>query len=60
MFHHDPQLTGNAGGTTPAGSVPRCSVPAAAYTGYDLSAADGGIFTFGRHAVLRIHRRRAA
>ncbi len=47
MFHHDPQLTGNAGGTTPRGSIPPCSVPAAAYSGYDLSASDGGIFTFG-------------
>ena len=47
MFHHDPQLTGNAGGTTPAGSIPACSVPSAAYSGYDLAAADGGIFTFG-------------
>ncbi len=47
MFHHDPQLTGNAGGTTPAGSIPACSVPSAAYSGYRLAAADGGIFTFG-------------
>ncbi len=47
MFHHDPQLTGNAGGTTPLGSIPPCSVPSAAYSGYDLVAADGGIFTFG-------------
>jgi len=47
MFHHDPQLTGNAGGTTPAGSIPPCSVPSAAYSGYDLAASDGGIFTFG-------------
>jgi hypothetical protein len=47
MFHHDPQLTGNAGRTTPAGSIPRCSVPSAAYSGYDLVAADGGIFTYG-------------
>ena len=47
MFHHDPQLTGNAGGTTPGGAIPPCSVPSAAYSGYDLSAADGGIFTFG-------------
>ena len=47
MFHHDPQLTGNAGGTTPAGSIPACSVPSAAYSGYDLAASDGGIFTFG-------------
>jgi hypothetical protein len=47
MFHHDPQLTGNAGGTTPIGSIPPCSVPSAAYSGYDLSAADGGVFAFG-------------
>jgi hypothetical protein len=48
MFHRDPQLTGNAGRTTPIGSIPRCSVPAAAYTGYDLVASDGGIFTYGQ------------
>ena len=47
MFHHDAQLTGNAGGTTPGGSIPACSVPSAAYSGYRLAAADGGIFTFG-------------
>ena len=47
MFHHDPQLTGDAGGTTPPGSIPSCSVPDAVTTGYDLVAADGGIFTFG-------------
>jgi hypothetical protein len=47
MFHHDPQLTGNAGGTTPPGSIPACSIPAAAFTGYRLAASDGGIFTFG-------------
>jgi hypothetical protein len=47
MFHHDPQLTGNAGGTTPIGSIPGCQVPEAAYSGYDLVASDGGIFTFG-------------
>jgi hypothetical protein len=47
MFHHDPQLTGNAGRTTPIGSIPTCAVPAAAFTGYDLVASDGGIFTYG-------------
>ena len=47
MFHHDPQLTGDAGRTTPAGAIPACSVPAAAYTGYHLAASDGGIFSFG-------------
>ncbi len=46
MFHHDPQLTGDAvGGDSPA--TPPCSVPAAAYSGYLLAASDGGIFTFG-------------
>jgi hypothetical protein len=48
MFHHDPQLTGDAGGTTPIGSISPCLVPAAAYSGYILSASDGGIFTFGQ------------
>jgi hypothetical protein len=47
MFHHDPQLTGNAGRTTAPGSIPRCSVPAAAFSGYELVAADGGLFTYG-------------
>jgi len=46
MFHHDPQLTGDAGGTPAPGSVPACSVPSAAYTGYDLVAADGGVSTY--------------
>jgi hypothetical protein len=47
MFHHDPQLTGDAGSTTPAGAVAACQVPAAADGGYDLVASDGGIFSFG-------------
>jgi hypothetical protein len=47
MFHHDPQLTGNAGGTTPAGSVAPCIIPAAVTSGYNLVATDGGVFTFG-------------
>ncbi len=46
MFHHDPQLTGDAGGTPVPGSVPVCSVPSAAFTGYDLVAADGGVATY--------------
>ncbi len=46
MFHHDAQLSGNAGGTTPIGSIPACSVPAAVWSGYDLAASDGGIFSF--------------
>jgi len=44
-FHHDPQLTGDAG-TTPGGPPP-CQIPAAARGGYNLVAADGGIFSFG-------------
>jgi hypothetical protein len=47
MFHHDPQLTGDAGGTPARGSIPACSVPAAAGTGYELAASDGGVFSFG-------------
>jgi len=47
MFHHDPQLTGDAGGTPAPGSVAPCTIPAAAFGGYDLVAADGGIFSFG-------------
>ena len=47
MFHHDPQLTGDAGATTDSGAVPACSVPSAAFTGYRLAAADGGVFAFG-------------
>ena len=47
MFHHDPQLTGNAGRTTPPGSIPACSIPAAALGGYRLAASDGGVFSYG-------------
>ena len=43
-FHHDPQLTGFSGQPVP---TPRCSVPSAAYDGYDMVAEDGGIFSFG-------------
>ena len=46
MFHHDPQLTGDAGGTPAVGSVTACTVPSAAYSGYDLVAADGGVSTY--------------
>ncbi|MBV8462158.1 MAG: hypothetical protein JO368_02605, partial [Acidimicrobiales bacterium] len=46
MFHHDPQLTGNAGGTPPPGSVPACALPSATLVGYNLVASDGGIFSF--------------
>ncbi len=45
QFHHDPQLTGDAG-TNQSIQVP-CHAPSGAPVGYDLSASDGGIFTFG-------------
>jgi len=45
QFHRDPQLTGDAG-TAQNIEVP-CSPPAGAPRGYQLSAADGGIFSFG-------------
>lgn len=47
MFHHDPRLTGNAGRTPAPGSVPACSVPSAALSGYDLATADGRVFSSG-------------
>jgi len=43
-FHHDPQLTGFTGQVA---STPPCNVPSAAYSGYDMVARDGGIFSFG-------------
>jgi hypothetical protein len=46
MFHHDPQLTGDAGGTPAVGSVPACSIPTAVLSGYDLVASDGGVSTY--------------
>ncbi|HMD46643.1 MAG TPA: hypothetical protein VKG43_10805 [Acidimicrobiales bacterium] len=46
MFHHDPQLTGDAGlGADPTAP---CQIPAAALDGYQLVAADGGIFSYGQ------------
>jgi hypothetical protein len=51
MFHHDEQLSGNAGGTTAPGSIPACSIPSATLTGYNLVAADGGIFSFPSNAM---------
>ena len=45
QFHHDPQLTGDAG-TSQNIQVP-CTAPAPPVRGYYLSASDGGIFTFG-------------
>ncbi len=44
MFHHDPQRTGVSG---PAPSQASCVVPSGAFTGYTLTASDGGVFDFG-------------
>jgi hypothetical protein len=46
QFHHDPQLSGNAGTPAPTIEVP-CNAPASAPNGYILSASDGGIFNYG-------------
>ncbi len=46
QFHHDPQLTGNAGTPGPTVEVP-CNAPTGAPDGYLLSASDGGIFNYG-------------
>ncbi len=46
QFHHDPQLTGDAGTPPPTIEVP-CNAPAGAPNGYLLSASDGGVFDYG-------------
>ena len=46
MFHHDQQLTGDAGITEPNIEVP-CNAPAGGPHGYYEVASDGGIFNFG-------------
>jgi hypothetical protein len=46
MFHHDPQLTGNAGTPPPVVQVP-CNAPSATATGYEMVASDGGVFNYG-------------
>jgi hypothetical protein len=46
MFHHDPQLTGDAGTPPPVVNVP-CKAPSGPPVGYLMSASDGGIFRFG-------------
>jgi hypothetical protein len=45
QFHHDPGLTGDAG-TAQNIEVP-CTAPRGGPSGYDLTASDGGVFTFG-------------
>ncbi|HEY3809863.1 MAG TPA: hypothetical protein VGL49_00405 [Acidimicrobiales bacterium] len=46
MFHHDPQLTGDAGLPPPTVAVP-CKPPATPPHGYYMTASDGGVFNFG-------------
>jgi hypothetical protein len=46
QFHHDPQLTGDAGTPAPTVEVP-CNAPAGGPNGYILSASDGGVFNYG-------------
>jgi len=46
QFHHDPQLTGDAG-TPPVNLQVPCNAPAGGPVGYDMTASDGGVFTFG-------------
>jgi hypothetical protein len=46
QFHHDPQLTGDAGTPAPQLEVP-CNAPSGGPNGYLLSASDGGVFNYG-------------
>ena len=46
QFHHDPQLSGDAGTPAPTIEVP-CNAPSSAPNGYILSATDGGVFDYG-------------
>ena len=46
QFHHDPQLTGDAGTPPPTIQVP-CNAPVGGPDGYLLSASDGGVFDYG-------------
>ncbi|HVC69682.1 MAG TPA: hypothetical protein VNC61_05390 [Acidimicrobiales bacterium] len=46
QFHHDAQLTGDAGTPGPVVQVP-CNAPSGTPTGYDMVASDGGVFNYG-------------
>jgi len=46
MFHHDSQLSGDAGIVQPVLQVP-CSPPSGQLQGYYEVASDGGVFNFG-------------
>jgi hypothetical protein len=47
QFHHDPQLTGDAGTPAPAPLEVPCNAPVGGPNGYLLSASDGGVFDYG-------------
>jgi hypothetical protein len=47
QFHHDPQLSGDAGTPPPASIQVPCNAPAGGPNGYLLSASDGGVFDYG-------------
>jgi hypothetical protein len=47
QFHHDPQLTGDAGTPAPAPIEVPCNAPSGGPDGYLLSASDGGVFDYG-------------
>jgi len=47
QFHHDPQLTGDAGTPPPPPLEVPCNAPTGGPNGYILSATDGGIFDYG-------------
>ena len=47
QFHHDPQLTGDAGTPAPAPIQVPCNAPSGGPNGYVLSASDGGVFDYG-------------
>jgi hypothetical protein len=47
QFHHDPQLTGDAGTPPPAPIQVPCNAPGGGPDGYLLSASDGGVFDYG-------------
>ena len=47
QFHHDPQLTGDAGTPDPPPIEVPCNAPAGGPNGYLLSASDGGVFNYG-------------
>ena len=47
QFHHDPQLTGDAGTPAPAPIQVPCNAPTGGPDGYLMSGSDGGVFDYG-------------